>query len=262
MDKPIFSVLCYNFNNYDFFRDLDENVINPNAEYVYITNDHSITSNTWTIKHIDFNQEIGTWENCYRIRFNPFNYVNSDICIRYDASMQLNTDLTPLVDMFNEGNYDAGVVIHPQRTTQIEEYLEWIRLGCLYGGFTNEEALVALRYMSKQGHDVLNYNGMYCAGFVIQRNDSFNNLWNKMNYAILKKIAMPWQKIARLDQTIFTFVLNNYFSEKKIMPITFDILNGKEITMYEHTTGSIRNVEIIAEPYLFNEKCSPVRILN
>ena len=103
MEKPIFSVLCLNLKNYDNFFDLDKSTINPLAEYIYITDNKSITSNTWTIKYVDLNENDDLWDFCYDVRFNPFKYVNSDVILRIDASIRINSDITPMINTFNEG---------------------------------------------------------------------------------------------------------------------------------------------------------------
>lgn len=255
MEKPIFSVLTLNINNYDYFFDLDKSIINPNAEYIYITNDKSLTSNTWTMKYVDFSENDDIWDFCYDVRFNPFNYVNSDIVLRIDASVKLSKDVTPLIDKFNDGNYDAGVMIHGERASLFDEYMAWVKLR----NYPIEQALKSLGFLCNEGYDVFNYKGLYAETVVLQRRNKMTYDWNRMTQTFLKFLSIDGNKIDRLNQTIFSFVLNKYFSDKKILPLSQDMLRvGNVFEWFAHTNfGSLYKINptIVCEPYLFNKKC-------
>ena len=74
-----YSVLTYNINGYEIIHNIDEELFNEmkeDVEFIYVTDDHSITSNTWTVVYDD-SLTGSTFDKCYQIRFNPFKYVHT-----------------------------------------------------------------------------------------------------------------------------------------------------------------------------------------
>lgn len=252
MEKPIFSVLCLNLKNYDNFFDLDKSTINPLAEYIYITDNKSITSNTWTIKYVDLNENDDLWDFCYDVRFNPFNYVNSDVLLRIDASIRINSDITPMINTFNEGKYDAGVLIHQKRQTLYDEYIAWVNTR----NYPIEQAWKCMSFLSNENYDVFNYKGLYAETIVLMKNSKFTKDWNRMSYTFLKLLSDNENTIERLNQAISSFVLNKYFNDKKILPLDSDmLLANNHLAWYGHNCNIQLNSIRECEPYLFNKKC-------
>jgi hypothetical protein len=226
--------------------------MNPEIEYVYVTDDHSITSDTWNVVYVD-DLTGSTFDKCYQIRFNPFNYVHTDIVMRIDGSMGITRDVMPIFEYFVNGNYDAAVMPHPTRNTMYPEYVAW----CEQRGYSPEQANKCLNFMAANNYDVMNYKGLYQFNFMIQRNDAFNNNWNHMTYEILQKLATEPDTIERLDQTLGSFVLNKMFSDKNIMPVGQYICDGLFFNWYVHNTDqkmSCNGLNTI-EPFLFNKPC-------
>jgi hypothetical protein len=226
--------------------------MNPEIEYVYVTDDHSITSDTWNVVYAD-DLTGSTFDKCYQIRFNPFNYVHTDIVMRIDGSMGITMDVMPIFEYFVNGNYDAAVMPHPTRNTMYPEYVSW----CQQRGYSPEQANKCLNFMAANNYDVMNYKGLYQFNFMIQRNDAFNNNWNHMTYEILQKLATEPDTIERLDQTLGSFVLNKMFSDKNIMPVGQYICDGLFFNWYVHNTDqkmSCNGLNTI-EPFLFNKPC-------
>ncbi len=257
MNKPLFSVLCYNINSYDKFRDLDESVINPLAEYVYLTNDKSITSNTWTIKYIEFNDDEDIWDICSKIRYNPFRFVKSDICVKMDASLSINVDLTPMIEKLINENYEAAVLLPAHRDTLFEEYVCWIE----NRKYPLEQAKKCLGFLTKQNFDVFNYHGLYCGGLSIQKNTKMNNDWNRITYSLLKFLSNDKKSCERPNQTISSFVLNKYFSDTKILPLKSTIISNNEFSWFSHGTDKLITFPHLIKSHLFNKPCEPYSIL-
>ena len=255
MEKPIFSVLTYNIGGYEDFYELDKSVMNKDAEYIYITDNKSITSNTWTVCYVDFDPNIKTpIEVAFEIRFFPFFYVNSDIVISLDGSMRIKKDLTPIIEKFNEGNYDAGVFVHNERDNIYDEYQIWKENGYTYAELVDKD----LEFFNKENYDLKNHKGLYVAAFFIQRNNEFNNVWNLMSYSICKYLGMDTVfKIERIDQCIRSFVLNKYFPDKKILPLSIDLTKGNFLSWMNHRSGTERILEQKIDYYVQNKKVIP-----
>lgn len=250
-----YSVLTYNINGYEIIHNIDEELYNEmkeEVEFIYVTDDHSITSNTWNVVYAD-DLTGSTFDKCYQIRFNPFKYVHTDTVMRIDGSMGIARNIIPIFEYFDKYGYDAAVMIHPTRNTMYPEYVAW----CQQRDYPPDQANKCLHFMVANNYDVLNYRGLYQYNFMIQRNDAFNNNWNNITYEILKKLATEPDTAERLDQTLGSFVLNKMFSDKKIMPVGQYICNGMFFNWYKHNSDfamdcSDRNN---IEPYLFNKGC-------
>lgn len=254
MEKPLFSVLTYNFDGYEIVRELIPETMNPNAEYIYLTNDRSLKSETWTMKYIDYpsDTKTGFGAVCYA-RYHPFDYVNSDIVFKIDGSIEIRADITPLINFFIKNEYDISVMIHQERNTMINEYLAWAE---------RREVKIpqlekCLRFLSEQNYDIFNYKGLYIPGVQIQRNTDFSKNLNNLTYDLCKMLGENTNLgIERIDQTIFSFVLNKYYNNKKVLPLNSDmLLPNRELPLHEHKTNRFINYKRTCEPFLFNNPC-------
>src|SRR5574344_1312138 len=99
-NKPRYSVLSYIIGNYEVVHEIEE--ITEGVEYVLVTDNHSLTSSTWNVVYVDNPHPEDPFDLCYQIRFNPFDYVTTDIVIRIDGSMRVAGNLDYLVDYFNK----------------------------------------------------------------------------------------------------------------------------------------------------------------
>ena len=209
-----YSVLTYNIAGYEIIHEIPKECINPEIEYIYVTDDNSITSNTWNVVYAD-DLTGDTFDKCYQIRFNPFKYVHTDIVMRIDGSMAINKDLMPLFQRFEYGGYDCAMMIHPTRNTMYDEYVAWVN----QRGYPVEQANKCLNFMIANGYDIKHYRGLFQYNFAIQRNNEINNRLNNETYEVLKMLATEPSTSERLDQTIGSFVINTHYTDMKIMPV-------------------------------------------
>lgn len=239
--KYRYSILTYNFNNYELLREVQ----NPqdDVEYIYVTDDPTMTSNTWKIVVDESLSDLSTFEKCYSVRFNPWKYVSTDICVRLDGSVKILDSLDILVNHFNNNNYDLACVIHPFRYNIIDEYNTWIT----YREYTKEQAQKCINIMANNGFNIAYNKGMIEENFVIQRKTETNQNIDRMVFAFLKYLDSP---IERLDQTITSFVLQHYFPDLRIMYMAEQILfspilrwcihgSAEEIIQSEHANNDI-----------------------
>lgn len=246
--KKEYSVLTYNIGGYERMHHINKR--SDKAEYIYVTDDRSIKSDEWEVIYVD-NPYDDPFELCYQIRFNPFKYCNTDICIRIDGSMGIDGDLDRIIDKFNEGGYDLCVMVHPTRNTMYDEYVAW----CKFRGYDVEQANKCLTYMNYlEGYDVKERKGLYQFNFMVMRNNRMNGDWMRMTYSTLKYLAAEGKMIERVDQTIGSFILNKYFDSSKVMCVNERICNGSYFTWYGHNSDTKLLVcEKTIEPYLFNK---------
>ena len=120
-----YSILCYIINGYEDVKEVLQK--DPNAEYILVTDDKNLTSNTWNVIYDEsLNALPSTFDKCYAIRFNVFKYCHSPICVYIDGNVQVNKPLAPLIDKFEDGKYDMCLMPHPLRTNFVSEYNAWI----------------------------------------------------------------------------------------------------------------------------------------
>ena len=249
-----YTVMTFNINGYEKMHNIPEEAINPDIEYLYITDYHSITSDTWTVIYED-NLTGSTFDKVFQIRYNPFKYAHTDVVMKIDGSMGLVKDVMPIFKAFDEGNYDAAVMIHPTRNQMVSEYQAWVH----QRQYPVEQANKCISTLLHNDYD-MSYKGLYQYNFMIQRNNDMNNAWNSATYETLQKLAPEGDTVDRLDQTIGSFILNKFFSNSKIMPVGQYICNGVFFNWYVHNTerAMICDDRNNIEPFLFNRPCSLV----
>lgn len=245
-----YSVLTYNIDGYEIIHNIPEECMNPEIEYIYVTNDHSITSNTWTVIYDD---ELtgSTFDKCYQIRFNPFKYAHTDVVMRIDGSMAINKDVMPLFQRFEEGDYDCAMMIHPTRDNMYDEYVAWVNTR----NYPADQANKCLNFMAANGYDVQNYKGLFQYNFTIQRNNNIINRLNAETYQVLKMLATGTDTAERLDQTIGTFVIHTHYPNLKVMPVGQYICFDHYFNWCMHGTDQVMayNCAYDCDPYMFNK---------
>lgn len=227
-----YSVLTYNIGGYEILHEIKEK--SDRAEYIYVTDDKTITSSTWTMVYVDNPHPEDNFDLCYKIRFNPFDYVHTDVVVRIDGSMGINRSLDPIVDFFNNG-FDMAVCIHPTRANLYDEYIAWIT----QRGYDPRQAEWVLNFLQgMEGYNVKKDIGLYQYNFMIQRRNKLNMALNSMTLSFLRYLAPEGKEIERVDQTVGSFVINKYFPMMKIMPVDQSLFDGRYFTWYQHNSDN------------------------
>ena len=226
-----YTVLTYIFNGYEQVHEIKEK--DPDADYVLVTDDPQLKSDTWRIVCDQMLEGMTPIEKCYQVRFQPFGYADTDIVVRLDGSIGINQPLKPLIDEFERGSFDRCLMIHPYRDNMTDEYQAWIEIR----GYSIRQASRCLKTMEHLGYD-LNRKGLYQACFEIVRNNRVNRLINGMTLNLLNYAGGAHAE--RINQTWLTFVVNHMFDNRlKIMPVTEDILHSEMMTWYQHNSDAV-----------------------
>ncbi len=243
--KPRYTVLTYIFNGYEKVHEVVEK--DPEAEYILVTDDSRLGSNTWDVVYDASLEGLSAFDKCYMVRFHPFRYAHTNIVVRVDGSMGINKPLTPIVDDFVKGHYDRCVMIHPHRNTMRPEYEVWVKTR----GYPQKQADKCLSFMEHMGYD-LETKGLYQGCFEIVRKCDINDSINDIVFDFLKYLGDG--NIERLDQTIWSFVINHMFPDLKVMPVSESLITNSELmTWYLHKSNRvIPDKKDKIEPYLFN----------
>lgn len=243
-----YSVLTYIFGEYEIVHEILEK--DPNAEYILVTDNPNLTSNTWDILY-DPMPDKTLFEKCYTVRFHPFKYVHTSVVIRIDGSMEIRSSLKPIIDEFESKSYDRCFMLHPYRNTIIDEYEEWVRTR----GYDKHQANRVMSIMETMGYD-LRSKGLIEASFEVIRNNDNNTRMNDLVFGMLLLVG-PNGNIERIDQTIVSFVLQKFFPQLNLLLVSEEIVtNGKYIQWYHHRTNiPIHTRPDTIKPYLFNKPC-------
>lgn len=250
-NKVRYSVLTYIIGTYEIVHEIKEK--DPEAEYVLVTDNPNLTSETWEIKLVENQHPEDPFDLCYKIRFNPFDYVTNDIVVRIDGSMEVGSSLQPIVAKFAKENYDRALLFHPTRVTLYDEYVAWVQ----QRQYPVEQANTVLNFLAQyEGYDVKNYKGLIQMNFEILRKNKINLALNHMTLSFLKYLAEPSKQIERLDQTIFSFVLQKYFPNLNIMFWDERLCHSKFFTWYAHGSNNpfaFGGVKDLCKPFAFNK---------
>lgn len=206
-----YAVIMYNFNGYEIMRDVPDNALNPEIEYIYITDDNNLKSKNWKIV-IDHDLDgLSPFDKCYRVRFNLFKYTKAEIVLYVDGSLQILNDPIRYFKKFEESGKDVGLMVHPWRAVMYDEYREW----CISRGYPSECAFKCLEYMLSNGYDIKGYKGLYQLTMRIVRNTEKNQRLDDRTFEVLRELGNDGV-IERVDQTIYSYLLNTEFKDMSI----------------------------------------------
>lgn len=200
-------------------------------EYILITDDNELKSNTWKViydKDLLFFKT--PFERCFRIRYNVFKYCSTDICVTIDGSMHVKGSLDKLIDKFNNGNYDICLMPHPIWNDFYTEYNAWMQMR----NYPYEQAKRAITFFENKKYD-FSYKGLFQLCFSIKRRSEFTDKLDKITFEHLLELSGD-SEFERLDQTVFTYVMNTMFNNAKILPVSEQVVRSDAIQWYWHNS--------------------------
>ena len=205
-----YSILTFNFGNYEIFREPEE--IDEDCEYVYVTDNPNLKSNIWKIIIEDKFKEHSPYYKAFYVRYHPFEYVNTDTCIVLDSSIKIKKKLNNIIEDFNLRNDDIGLLLMPFHDNKpFEEIKVWHsqlkRLSTIQAN---------LLYSLYKHFKMENYRGGIDAGFKIVKNtekikEFHNTIWEHILF--LKGDS----DICRLDQVVLSLLLYKMFNSLSVM---------------------------------------------
>ena len=81
------------------------------------------------------------------------------------------------------------------------------------------------------------YKGLYQGTCRIVKNTELNHKIDHMTLMFLQKLGTNGI-IERLDQTIYSFIVNNFFSNIKVFPFSQQVFQSKYMTWMYHNTST------------------------
>lgn len=156
--KRIYSVLTCNFGNYEIVREVRNP--NPNVEYILVTDDHNLKSDTWTIVYEDFLKDYTAYAASWYVKSHPFEFVNTDTVLWIDGSINILDDPTDeLMKPFISCDAELGEVLNIVTTDPREEILRWGEAG--FHGYDMRHARRILDFLPSDMNDGLVQTTIY-----------------------------------------------------------------------------------------------------
>ena len=252
-----YTVLSYNINNYEIIHPVK--VKSDRARYIMVTDDPNLKdeSGTWEVI-CDDTLTGSTFDRVLQVRYNPFKYTDDRYVIKIDGSVGIEKNLDLLINKFIEGGYDLSLMFHPTRNTMYEEYLAW----CQLRHYPTDQANFVLSFLVQlEGFNVKDWKGLCQLCYQIEVNNRITNDLNRMTYALLKYLGDKTSEIERVDQCIYSFVLQKYFNQAKIMWVDQRMYNSEAsnapFTWYPHHSDrpfAPMDVKDMIEPYWMNKR--------
>lgn len=246
-----YSVLMYNFNNYEIMREPRE--IDPECEYIYVTDNPDLQKQTKVWKIVvdkDLENLPSPFDKVFYARYNPFKYCSTDTCIELDGSIQIYKPLNQLYKDFTNSGAEQGLIVHPLRFSIPREYEIWKQ----FRRYPAEQAEKCMKAMEAMGYD-LSYKGLYEMTVRIVKNTPRNKLIDESMYKLLKKLG--GDKIERLDQTVYSFLMNLTFSDTKVFPMSEQVIHSDYMKWCIHGKEKVNpilaNTDKRDDGFLFNQ---------
>lgn len=262
MNNFRYTIITCNFGGYEIMRE----VLNPleDVEYLYITDDRSITSKTWTVIYDDFyNYLENPFDKVVVFRSNVLDYCNSDICIRIDASINICGDsFEKTINEFNSKNADISFIISPRFNTIKTEMIDWNIVRKIPNKVLNQFT----NYIEQNGKsydDDIFKNSICTLGILIQRKDELNYTINQKQISVLDEIKVLNNSDVyyRVDQIVFTYVINEYFRDINVLPLSYEIISNEKTCICIHnSTIPIHEFSVTKykKLYLFNKEIDKI----
>jgi len=249
---PKYSVVTINIGGYELVHEIQEK--SDNAEYIMLTDDCTLQSETWTIKYVDNEYSEDPMYTVLKLRYNIFDYINTDIAFVVDGSIQVNKNLDIFIRKMEESNSDCCLFLHNYHKTFRQEYYAWE----LARNYPHQQVEKIIELV---GENYFNNNkGIVCRTVFAQKNTAYNRKLNSIVFDYCKLLKFDKYKADRLDQTILSYVIQQYFYDI-LNPLYFSIelINDTEyFTWYSHNSYiklyTLRNKDITDFKYYFFDK--------
>lgn len=180
-----------------------------NIEYICITNNKQLKSNTWNVKYID--EKIDNWTLARKVKIEPFNYLpKHDVSIWIDGAIKINKKISEFLDKECElDKYDMVGFKHQFRNCIYDEISACVDMR----KETIENANRLFDFLKKQKYP--ENNGLIESTVLIRKNNNdvkkLMSLWFDMiiNYSRRDQLSFNyclWKnpiKVKMLDMWVF-----------------------------------------------------------
>lgn len=204
-------------NDYDKVFDCYDTDAN---ERLLFTDKNTLAKN-WKVNLIEPHKDF-PFDDIFKIRWNPFEYTDSDYVVWIDGSIKINGSIKKYVDKMIKGNFDFACLSHFARKDVFSEYQEW----CKIRNYKKEKAFMWLYHFQECGLDIKN-SGLYQPGIMIFKNNEIvKNFCNDMNKELH---YLDNEHYERLDQTIMTMLLKTKYKNLNLLILSYTTYRTNEL---------------------------------
>ena len=197
---PKYSILSCIFSNYEMVREIPNP--NPDIEYIMVTDNPDLKSETWNILYypelLDYPEGPDRWAY---VRYHPFEFVNTNICLYIDGSIQVKADPIEVLDYFADMPWEYGTLQNTIVNDIRSEVDRWAYFG--YYGFSKEDAIRVKQYLDNAGY---RSEGLLQSTIIIYKNTKLTHAINDHTWTTM----FLWGKggqADRINQTALTYAV-------------------------------------------------------
>ena len=227
MGSVKYSVLTYIFNNGDILREAPKD---DNIEYICVTDNTELKSDTWKIIiDEDLVGKDSEYASFY-VRYHPFKYCSSNICMRIDGSIQIKESLVSMFEEFDNSNKDICIMTNSRARSIRQELLHW--------SFLPTEMKEGQKTLYKELGVDINSEGSIQSPLSITRNNDLCNECDARCWDMLNQISTD-KFTARPTQVIMTVAI--YLTKGlDIMFVDEYLIQSNAIQWCNHNKNTIR----------------------
>lgn len=246
--KPRYTILSFNFGDYDILR--EPKVVDPNAEYVYVT-DRPTKSSRWKVIVDPKLTNRHPVYSAYFVRYNPFEYASTENVILLDSSVQINDSLATIAEECFA--HDYTVMLTNYRTDE-DKLKQWTSIR----GMKQDEADRVLKFIDKTG--ARGQKGSIGRAFIAMKDTPDVRRFNKHVWRYL--IALGQYGIPnRMDEVVAHKLLDSYKDKLDIFAVSIQLVQSTYMTYCSHKSPNpITHYDNYDQMYyICNMPVSPLR---
>lgn len=203
-----YTIIQVNTNGYD--RVFECNDLEATERLLFTDVAHNVKN--WKQIKIDSNKDY-PFDEVFKIRWNPFEFINTDYVVWIDGSIKINSSVKRYVEMMIKSGADFATLKHPCRDNISAEYCEWCRIR----NYDKLKAFKWMAHMEENGWNPKN-KGLYQVGVCIFKN---TNRVKEFCKAVIEELHnFNGDHLERLDQTVVTYLLKTKFKDLKILELS------------------------------------------
>ena len=181
------------------------------SERLLFTDKNTVAKN-WKVNLIESHKEF-PFDDIFKIRWNPFEYTNSDYVIWIDGSIKIHGSVKKYIEEMIKSGSDFATLKHPFRDNIFAEYCEWCRIR----NYDRNKVFAWLYYMQENGWNPKD-KGLYQVTICIFKNTP---LIKKFCKDVNKELhALDPEHYERLDQTVVSYLLKTKYKNLKVYELS------------------------------------------
>lgn len=227
---PKYSILSCIFANYEMVREIPKP--NPDIEYIMVTDNPNLKSETWNILYypqlLDYPEGPDRWAY---VRYHPFEFVNTDICLYIDGSIQIKEDPIDMLDYFAGMSWEYGTLQNTIVNNIRAEVDRWAYYE--YYGFTKKDEDRVIKFLDDVGYQS---EGLLQSTIIIYKNTKLTHMINDHTWTTMF-LWGPDKQVDRINQTALTYaVYKMAYHDPRFVLMHNRFLFSKWFEYYYHNT--------------------------